>query len=256
MRQDLIALVLGAALIGGLFFAASHRAQTARRLGADAAASRAAAAEIKSGFVGVKRIGAWEVVCSPSPVMLPARKTPTQPSDAAKKAPPLPLFLDGSSGDKGTAEATRPAPAPTHPPVAARGAAEAKVSLGRCRATQVFRRKGAPEDEVALAVNFRFVGKTLGRLGLFVRLPPGNTKQGETLQLRLGKGGFKLPIASCGSAGCVAVAILAADAQRTLTAARAAELLMPPGSGGKRAGVRLIFAGLGPALMAIRRAQS
>lgn len=261
MRQEAIGLVLAAALIGGLFFAVNHRAErmpatAAGRPAVDAAAIQAAASAIKPGFVGLKRVGAWEVACAPTPVIVGGRQAPAPEQSGPAKSPPLPLSL--GENKPATSPSDLPPAAGTEgnsqPPAAT--APEEKISLGRCRATQAFRRKEASKGEVALAVNFRIVGAAPGRLGLFVRLPGGKGRQGESVQLRLDKGGFSLRVASCGNGGCMAVAVLGADVERDLLAAKGAELLIPPDAGGKGSAIRLAFVGLPAALAAIRRAQS
>lgn len=260
MRQEAIGFVLAAALIGGLFFAVNHRAGRLPAPGgvrpaADVAAIRAAAAAIKPGFVGLERLGAWEIACSAGPVTV-GPETASAPEEASPaKSPALPLSLGENRPIGGSIEPGPDAAPQANPPPAAASPPMEKVSLGRCRATQAFRRKGAGNDEVALAVNFRIIGGGAGRLGMFVRLPAGKGRQGESLQLRLAKGGFNLPIASCGNGACMAVAILAADAERDVSAARGAELLMTPDPAGKRTVVRLAVSGLPEALAAIRRAQ-
>jgi len=267
MRENLIGLGLAAALLGGLFFAASHRAERIAGAGAvNVAAIRAAAESVEPGFVGQKKIGAWELACAAKPVMVLAERKAPQQTGAAEKSPPLPLSLGGAAaahppagGVPASAGAAQPsAGTAAAPPASVSGPAPAstpeKISLGRCRASQAFRRKGASEKDVPLAVNFRIVGSAPGRLGLFVRLPEG--KQGETVILRFGGAGLKLPIANCGKVGCVAFAVLAAEGERDLTAAKGAELVLPTGPEGKKIAVRLAFAGLPAALGAIRRAQS
>ena len=253
MQEKLIGLVLAVALLGGLFFAANHRADRAPVAGGiNVAAIRAAAETVKPGFVGLKQIGAWEVACAAKPVMVDAGTQPSQKPAPMAGSPPLPLTL-GATATAGAA-ASPPAETPAAGSPATPSPVAEKVSLGRCRVSQAFRRKGASKKEVALAVNFRFVGAAQGRLGLFVRLPKG--KKGETVALRFGKAGLKLPIVSCGEAGCMAIAVLAQESARQLASADGAELVLPPGPGGKLAAVRLAFVGLPAALGAIRRAQS
>lgn len=269
MRQELIGLALGAALIGGLIFAINHRAERIPGVGAvNVAAIQAAAKAVTPGFVGVKRIGAWEVACTAKPVMVAAGKKAAEQTGAAENSPPLPLSLGrGPAAGTGSGRASSGAAAPAATsagtaqastgagpaPGAAPASEPEKISLGRCRATQAFRRKDAPKAEVALAVNFRIVGTAPGRLGLFVRLPAG--KKGEAVELRVGKAGRELPVASCGKAGCMAFAVLAAGSERDLIAAGGAELVLPAGPDGNKLAVRLGFAGLPAALGAIRRAQ-
>lgn len=271
MRQELIGLALGAALIGGLIFAINHRAERVPGVGAvNVAAIQAAAKAVTPGFVGVKRIGAWEVSCTAEPVMVAAGKKAAEQTGSAENSPPLPLSLGGGlatgtrsgSANAASTGAAAPGATPAGTAQASTGAVPApgaasepeKISLGRCRATQAFRRKDAPKAEVALAVNFRIVGTAPGRLGLFVRLPAG--KEGEAVELRVGKAGRELPVASCGRAGCMAFAVLAAGGERELIAAGGAELVLSAGPSGNKMAVRLEFAGLPAALGAIRRAQS
>lgn len=273
MRQILIGLVLGALLIGGLFFAASHRARHPGAVGPNVnpAAIQAAAAQIKAGFVGLKRVGAWEVACAASPVIVGGKKAPKPKAQSAEKPTGLPLKLGGHNAASRAPDplASSPAPAastpaaspqtdaPTAtPPKPAASSAKKQLSLGRCRATQAFRRKTASKKaKIVLAINLRLVGPAPGRLGVFVRLPAGKGHKGQDLVLRVGKGALKLPIDGCRKAGCVAAAILAPTAERDILSVTRADLVMPPDPAGKRAAVRLAFVGLGSALKAIRRAQ-
>ena len=265
MRNMLIGLVLAAVLIGGLFYAANHRAHRALGPGGqkiDIAAMRTAAASIKKGFVGVKRVGAWEVACRATPLMVDAKTGSPPKTDTKEASPPLPLSLDkssraspaASSSSQGATTTDTPKPATTPPPKTGQQTAARKVSLGRCRVTQVFTRKGVKKGNAVL-MNFRIVGQKPGRLAMIVRLPRGKT--GDTIILALSKqSGLKLPIANCMKAGCFAFGALAPETERNLTAAARGELILPPGPDKKRARVIVNFIGLQASLDAIRRAQS
>lgn len=252
MRNTVIGLALAAVLLGGLFFAATHRAHRApAQRAANPEAIRAAAASIQSGFVGSKQIGAWRVACTDKPIFVSANQS--VPADKAPAAPAsIPLSLDGKPKAKpAAADHAKAADA-----AAAKPGAKAelrKVSLGRCRAFLEFRRKDEPK-RIVLTLAFRRIGAKLDRLGLFVRTVAA--KKGQEVVLRLGKGGFKLPVAGCGKAGCLAVGILPSSSERDLAVVERGALVLPPGKNGKRPAVQIPFVGLPPALSAIRRAQS
>jgi len=282
MRNTLVGLVLAAVLLGGLFYAASHRAKrtapgqrTEQGIRAsDMKAIADAAAMINPGFVGLKRVGAWEVACSEQPVMIGSGKVISsgdQPAseETAKEEPkatevPFSLGRHRKSGlDDIPPVPAMPKPAVTEEKAAATGqkppekasekAEEKKISLGRCRATTAFRKKDDPK-KVVLSVNFRIIGDLPGKLGLFIRMPVG--KKGDTVVLKLNKGGFKLSVSGCGKAGCLAVGVLAPGSEKDLASATKGQLIFPPGNNGKREAVPLPLTGLSAALKAIRRAQS
>ncbi len=253
MRNTVIGLVLAVVLLGGLFFAATHRAHRAPALpAANPQAIRAAADSIRAGFVGRKQIGAWRLACADKPVMVTAGNSVAADSAPAASAP-IPLSLDGKTKRKAGAAAGQ-AKAAGSPGAEPAGKVEAKkVSLGRCRVIMEFRRKAAPK-QIVLTIAFRRVGAKQDKLGLFVRTVAA--RKGQTLVLRLGKAGFKLPVAGCARAGCLAIGILAPGSERDFALAEAGTLILPPGKDGKRRALRVPFSGLPAALAALRRAQS
>jgi invasion protein IalB len=175
------------------------------------------AAAVQPGYAGTKEIGPWQLVCEDAP--------------AAGKPAPVPFSLSRTP---------RPAPA-------------ASVSAGRCRVTLDYRQKKNP-TQILMIASFRLIGDAR-KLVMIVRMP-AIARKGDALALRLGEKALKLPIAECQKGGCVAIAPLGLQAEAVLLAAPAGQLLLPPGPNGKRAGLPFPVIGLGPALNAMRRAES
>jgi hypothetical protein len=221
MRNMVTGLVLAALLLGGLFYAAAHRAH---RIPENPEGSNGGAvASVHAGFVGSKRIGAWILSCGPRPLVL-------------RSAAP-------SSGDAKPGAATAPSDA---------GAGKS-VSLGRCRTLLEFRRKDPPHA-VAMTMAFRYLGGPAGRLAVFVRF--GSGQKGEAVVLRLGSRSLKLPVAGCGQGVCMALGVLGADAEAAFHNLAQGEIHLPQGPDGTPRVAAVPLAGLEPAVAAMQRAEA
>lgn len=239
MRNNVIGFALAALLLGGLFYAASHRARHMAAPNPQAIA--AAAKSIQSGFVGSRRVGAWIVNCAAKPIVLEPKaatvKTPAANTDTAH-AP---------------AAAAQKAAAPPETAKSADQPAAKAVSLGRCRTFVQFRAQRAPH-KVRLIIAFRLVGPDAGKLGLIVRMARG--KKGDSVGLRLGQAALHLSVASCSKGGCTSFGLLSPAQEARFHGLTNGELVLPPAANGKRAAVLVPLTGLVGALAAMRRAEA
>jgi len=276
MRDTVIGIVLALGLLGALFFAARLNPHVPAAAVSEQAFEQAAA-QIKPGFVGMKTIGAWQVICQASDAAAPPQKPPAAPPAAPAAAEqqsqpaamPLSLSASGSAAPAGTESAdtmptphaaagttastasalpASPAPAVMPPPAPAPA-----ISLGRCRAALLYRSKKNPK-QVLVAIGFRLVGKAHA-LALIVRMP-SIAKKGDMIVLRIGKAGLKLPVRDCGKEGCLAAGVLAPDSQAGLLSAEQGELMLPASSDGKLVRLPVPLAGLSAAIAALHRAES
>lgn len=252
MKTTVVGVVLAIAFLGILFVVARMNPHPTPRQNLLKAAE-----EVKSGFVGQRKLGTWELVCLADNQQVggPQAK-PQQPKSEA----PMPLSLgpDGHVADQPAAESPDSTTTPASPntQAAQSPATDAKpISLGRCRITQVFHGRKNPKQAI-LAVSFRLIGDKQN-LGVIVRTMIPIGKKGDSLVLKLGQGSVKIPVVGCGKqGGCVAIAEFGDKAQAALLSARQAELILPVGQAGKPAGLRLAMAGFSPAVTAMRRAES
>jgi hypothetical protein len=220
MRDMIVGIVLAVALLAGLFAAAHFYPHSPE------AEMASDAAEVQSGFVGVKSLGTWLLTCPPGP-------------SAATAKTPVPFSLN------------------PNPRTAAAVVAAGTASLGRCRTTLTFRRKDNPKA-IVLIVGFRSMGDNLA---MFVRFPSALAKKGDTLGMRLTlgaktQGALKLPVNDCGKQGCLAFGVLVKEGQDRVLASSQAILIFPVVQNGKPVGMLIPFNGLKQSVAAIRRAES
>jgi hypothetical protein len=126
-------------------------------------------------------------------------------------------------------------------------------ALGRCRTVIPFYDR-TDRDRIVMAVAFRTLGKT-NVLAMVVRFPPWANK-GDDVVLKAGATGFKLPVYQCVSTICVAAVAIGPAAQKLMIAVKEVEILFPPGSDGKRHGVRMPTTDIPAAWAGLRKAQS
>lgn len=126
-------------------------------------------------------------------------------------------------------------------------------SLGRCQLSLIYHRKENPK-QVVLIMTFR-VQSVAKHLVAIVVVPP-IVKQGDEMDLQVGKKLLKLPISVCKKTECAAAVTLAQQGEADLLAAPSAALFFPPAANGKRSGVPVPFVGLPAAVAALRRAES
>lgn len=210
LRNTAVGAVLGLLVIGGLFLASRYLDNGTGN------------PELRSGFVGARSFGAWQLICF---------KASPQPQAPANDVP-LPLHL--SAADSGFVPAARTVP------------------LGRCRATISFRRRDDPGR--AVDVSFRLLG-TDKVLAMIVRFPP-LAKRGDPIILRLGEQRYTFTVADCPGGACVALTALDAEIQKHVLSSPNGTLIFPPGVDGRRLAIAVPFAGLAEALSNMRVAES
>lgn len=126
-------------------------------------------------------------------------------------------------------------------------------AFGRCRVNLAYRRKDNPKA-VVMVVAMRLLGPQQ-HLAVIVILPPV-VKQADVLELHVGQRMLKLPVSNCKDGRCVALAALGAKGETELLSGPGGVLVFPADQTGKRGGVAVPFAGLQPAIAAMRRAES
>lgn len=127
MRNMIVGAALAMLLVAGLFALAHYTPPT---VGMEEPV--AAATEVEPGFVGVKRIGLWLLVCRPGP----------------KTAAAIPLNMKPYGAKKDAGDTT----------------------LGRCQASLIYRRKQNPKQTV-LVLTFRTQGPAQRLVAILV-VPP------------------------------------------------------------------------------------
>jgi invasion protein IalB len=197
MRDSIIGVVLGALLIGGLFWLVQvDPPSTHLPTPADIAD------QVQPGFVGAKQVGPWILACPPGPH----------------------------------------AAALTNP-----------QAFGRCRVSLVYRRKDNPRQAVLL-LTYRLIGPAQ-HLALIAVLPPV-VKQGDELDLHSGTRMLKLPVSVCKDGRCVGIVVMSAAGEKELLSGNKGALVFPADQSGKRGAIGVPFAGMAPAIAAMRRANS
>jgi invasion protein IalB len=126
-------------------------------------------------------------------------------------------------------------------------------AFGRCRVNLAYRRKADPK-QVVLVIAMRLLGPDQ-HLAVIVILPP-IVKSGDELEMHVAQRMLKLPVTTCKDGRCVALAALGAQGEAQLLSGPGGELVFPPDQTGKRGGVAVPFAGLQPAIAAMRRAEA
>lgn len=217
MKGPFVGVLLGIVFVAALFALSYYAPPKPRGIAPDKAA-----AEVERGFVGIKMIGPWQLLCltSPEVITAPPAQTPPAPAAANKQSAPAP-------------------------------AAPRAISLGRCRTTLEYRQKNT--KGIFAALSFRLAGRA-NRLLMIVRLPV-IAKPGDDVVLRLGREGLKLKVAGCQKAGCMAAGALGEDSQAGLLSSSRAQLILPPRPDGQRVALPVPLQGLGPAITAMRRAE-
>jgi invasion protein IalB len=180
------------------------------------------AQQIDAGFVGVQRIGAWNLVCE------------------KVNGPP--------AGTKQTGETAQEA----------HGATGAPKPSVHCRVDTKIDQPGNPQTWMHMAFSLdpqRF-------LTVFMQLAPGLAGAGDYLDLRLNDGGVRVKVLFCGPGNCIAVPVIRPQdipgmkitPNERIAAAKTAVLTIPARAGGKPVAFRLPLDGLQPAIAAMRRA--
>ena len=126
-------------------------------------------------------------------------------------------------------------------------------AFGRCRVSLAYRRKDNPK-QVVMVIAMRLLGPDQ-HLAVIVVLP-SVVKTGDNLELHVGKRMLKVPVANCKDKRCVALVATSAQGESQLLVGQGGVLVFPADPSGKRAGVAVPFAGLQPAIAAMRRAES
>lgn len=220
MRTTLIGVGLAVALIGLLFWLDSTRThptpeQTAAQI----------ANQINKGFVGARLVGAWQMVCLPSPMVVG-----NQPKSSSASPD------DHASGEHGSK--TQAAP-------------PAQVSFGRCRTTMEFAPRNRPRRPIVV-INFRLVGDQK-QMTIIVRFAPIAHKD-DVVVMAVRRGVLKIPVDGCTPAACVAVRRLSGPVETALLSSPGALLVLPAPTPQQRLRLRVPFLGLAPSLAAMRRA--
>jgi invasion protein IalB len=126
-------------------------------------------------------------------------------------------------------------------------------AFGRCRVNLAYRRKDDPK-QVVMVVAMRLLGPDQ-HLAVIVILPP-IVKQGDILEMHVGRAMLKLPVSTCKDERCASLAALAPQGETELLSGPGGVLVFPADPTGKRAGVQVPFAGLKAAIAAMRKAES
>ena len=176
-----------------------------------------AASDVKPGFTGQTVIGPWQLVCAPAP-----------------------------SGAAVTPNAAIPFSLNPNPRTAA-----ANLAQARCRITTIERRKDNPKAILLVAI----LRQTGPNLALIMLIPP-LAKDGDTVVMRLGRAGLKLPVGNCDKGKCIVRGVLGAEARTLLLSAPQAMLVFPAVRDGKPLGLIVPLDGLNTAVDAMKRAES
>jgi invasion protein IalB len=126
-------------------------------------------------------------------------------------------------------------------------------AFGRCRVNLAYRRKDNPK-EVVMVVAMRLLGPQQ-HLAVIVILPPV-VKANDVLEMHVGQRMLKMPVSTCKDGRCVALAAIGAKGETELLNGPGGVLVFPADQTGKRGAVSVPFAGLQPAIAAMRRAES
>jgi hypothetical protein len=171
LRNIVTGTLLAIIFIVGLFVA-SHYFVRPGQLPVSATSPGAIAAQIKSDFIGERRIGQWRLVCGPAMEL------------------PRPPAMDGHT--HGNSEGTAPREAP--PPAGWR--------ISRCRTMLGLRSAQNPGERIGLI--FRQFGfKRV--LALVLRFPPAEVQNGDIVSVRLDEAEWQIPVRSCAAQFCLAI---------------------------------------------------